>query len=348
MADELAWEFDEWELRAHEDKGKRPVQEHGTDSEEEEEQLHGGGSGGPSGSGGGEGSSGAGECASDAAGDPPQSPRHSEPGDMTCAICLGSIPLENLALVKGCDHMYCATCILHWALHREEPWCPQCKQPFDTLLTYRTLDGQLQDFPSEESVCLLKRARWFEEHLRFEDRGSASLIEESRMADHMAWQEYAADYDLAEDEEIEQYYFSSAAGRARVVLGNRRYGEGGFISGGRRQARPVVERKRSNKMGKAGEHAVVGAPTAQAARCATPNAGGGRKARPAPASSTGACGSSTPVSVAGAGAYSCSPVMGSGIYGSSPSGSGRRARRNARRAAMDAGMEAAASFGGRA
>lgn len=40
--------------------------------------------------------------------------------------------------------MYCATCILHWALHREEPWCPQCKQPFDTLLTYRTLDGQLQ------------------------------------------------------------------------------------------------------------------------------------------------------------------------------------------------------------
>ncbi len=175
MADELAWEFDEWELRAHEvgwlwcwawvferckpvrglsrdrqlplgeplplalplgqlprnaqqrptsapssegsarplvaphahpwlvfqqDKGKRPVQEHGTDSEEEEEQLHGGGSGGPSGSGGGEGSSGAGECASDAAGDPPQSPRHSEPGDMTCAICLGSIPLENLALVK--------------------------------------------------------------------------------------------------------------------------------------------------------------------------------------------------------------------------------------------------------
>lgn len=196
-------------------------------------------------------------------------------------------------------------------------------------------------------MCLLKRARWFEEHLRFEDRGSAALIEESRMADHMAWQvrgaasagllaeqpwttahkrrwqrgqlmeqsqpatqvaqqvvgagsqivesrmgpgtrprgwcrcgpfpgdglerrlphpaggtpsrgtcppptafclstevpsapsarlqEYAADYDLAEDEEIEQYYFSSAAGRARVVLGNRRYGEGGFISGGRRQ-----------------------------------------------------------------------------------------------------------------
>lgn len=39
-------------------------------------------------------------------------------------------------------------------------------------------------------------------------------------------QDYADDYDLAEDEEVESYYFSSAAGRARVVLGNRRYGEG--------------------------------------------------------------------------------------------------------------------------
>ena len=48
----------------------------------------------------------------------------------------------------------------------------------------------LQDFPAEESVCLLKRARWFEEHLRFVDAGgsSASLIEESRLADQMAWQ----------------------------------------------------------------------------------------------------------------------------------------------------------------
>lgn len=84
--------------------------------------------------------------------------------------------------------MYCATCILHWALHKEEPWCPQCKQPFAFLLTYRTLDGELQDFPSEEPVTLLKRAPWFEEHLRFSDKAAASLVEESRLADAMAWQ----------------------------------------------------------------------------------------------------------------------------------------------------------------
>lgn len=186
--------------------------------------------------------------------------------------------------------MYCATCILHWALHKEEPWCPQCKHPFTHLLTYRTLEGELQvgcaggrgrgiappahheghaasrrsvrscrlqlqracpgrpdrrggaaaqqtscrctrspripvatrlcplapamprtvgpahhpnrpsapflsfppmsiaapqDFPSKELVCMLKRAQWFQEHLRFEDR---QLLEETRHADAMAWQ----------------------------------------------------------------------------------------------------------------------------------------------------------------
>ena len=50
-----------------------------------------------------------------------------------------------------------------------------------------------QDFPSEESVCLLKRARWFEEHLRFTDRAAASLVEESRLADGLAWQVRAWD-----------------------------------------------------------------------------------------------------------------------------------------------------------
>ena len=69
---------------------------------------------------------------------------------------------------------------------------------------------------------------------------------------------------------------------------------GGFISGGRRQARPVVERKRSNKMGKSGEHAVVGQPGAAGPSFSTPNAGGGRKARPGSASSSGPASGSTP------------------------------------------------------
>lgn len=49
------------------------------------------------------------------------------------------------------------------------------------------------------------------------------------------WADMYEDYldaELEEDEEIESYYFSSAAGRARVVLGNRRWGEGGYMRAG--------------------------------------------------------------------------------------------------------------------
>ena len=61
-------------------------------------------------------------------------------------------------------------------------------------------------------------------------------------------QDWADDYELASDEEMEAYYFSSAAGRARVVIGNRRFGEGGYVSGGRRLARATnpVPRGRHN------------------------------------------------------------------------------------------------------
>ena len=39
--------------------------------------------------------------------------------------------------------------------------------------------------------------------------------------------------------QVEDFYFSSAAGRARIVLGNRRWGENGYVASGRQQARPV-------------------------------------------------------------------------------------------------------------
>ncbi len=57
-------------------------------------------------------------------------------------------------------------CILQWALYRDTPTCPQCKVPFNYLYTHKLLDGQLSDCPVEESVCLLKRATWFVEHIK--------------------------------------------------------------------------------------------------------------------------------------------------------------------------------------
>jgi hypothetical protein len=61
---------------------------------------------------------------------------------------------------------------LQWALCKE--WCPQCKHPFDYLLTHKQLDGTVTDFLTEESVVLLKRARWFEEYMRVRGHTAAA------------------------------------------------------------------------------------------------------------------------------------------------------------------------------
>ena len=45
-------------------------------------------------------------------------------------------------------------------------WCPQCKLPFSSMLTFRTLDGNLHDYPCKESIGLLKQAHWFQDHLK--------------------------------------------------------------------------------------------------------------------------------------------------------------------------------------
>ena len=59
---------------------------------------------------------------------------------------------------------FAVNCILMWAVCKET--CPQCKAPFNYLITYRQLDGTITDYPTEESVCLLKRARWFEDYVK--------------------------------------------------------------------------------------------------------------------------------------------------------------------------------------
>lgn len=78
----------------------------------------------------------------------------------------------------------------------------------------------------EESVCLLLRAKWFkpitvEEHV---DHGAYEEIE-----DYYQYEE--ADDDL--DDEV--YYGGSSSFR----IGNRRWGDNGYVRAGRQEARPV-------------------------------------------------------------------------------------------------------------
>ncbi|GLU18893.1 hypothetical protein SLE2022_351700 [Rubroshorea leprosula] len=140
-----------------------------------------------------------------------------------CAICLDKIVLQETALVKGCEHAYCVTCILRWAVYNQTPTCPQCKYPFEFLNVHRSLDGRIHDYMFEESVCLLLRATWFKPMV---------VVDHEEAYDDL---EDYYHYEDEEDEDEEVYYTNSSSLR----IGNRRWGDNGFVRAGRQEARPV-------------------------------------------------------------------------------------------------------------
>ncbi|KAI5001971.1 hypothetical protein ZWY2020_026621 [Hordeum vulgare] len=144
-----------------------------------------------------------------------------------CAICLDKIPLQETALVKGCDHAYCVTCILRWASYKQTPVCPQCKHPFEFLSVHRSLDGCLHDYMFDESVCLLLRATWFKP-LVVEAHDEAQEEED-------IYRSYQ--YDDGDEDDLYEEYISRSPS---IRIGNRRWGDNGYVRGGRREARPVV------------------------------------------------------------------------------------------------------------
>eukprot|EP00475_Leptophrys_vorax_P026081 TRINITY_DN3656_c0_g1_i1.p1 TRINITY_DN3656_c0_g1~~TRINITY_DN3656_c0_g1_i1.p1 ORF type:complete len:233 (-),score=2.65 TRINITY_DN3656_c0_g1_i1:219-917(-) len=142
-----------------------------------------------------------------------------------CAICHEGIVLQELGFVKGCEHTYCINCILQWASYKSYPWCPQCRLPFDSLYLYKQLDGSVCDFMVEETVCLLLRAPWYKP-VEFE----FSTIEAEPPIDV----EYY-------EEDDEDYY------RNTLRIGNRRWGENGYVRHGRMEARPAAATRASHR-----------------------------------------------------------------------------------------------------
>ncbi|KAL4285361.1 hypothetical protein GQ457_16G007050 [Hibiscus cannabinus] len=149
--------------------------------------------------------------------------------DGICAICLDKIVLQETALVKGCEHAYCVTCILRWATYSKMPTCPQCKLPFEFLNVHRSLDGRINDYMFEESVCLLLRAAWFKP-LNVEECEETSYD----------FEDYYYHYpDEDDDDEDEVYYNMNFNSAPSLRIGNRRWGDNGYVRSGRQEARPV-------------------------------------------------------------------------------------------------------------
>ncbi|CAN1170444.1 hypothetical protein LINPERHAP2_LOCUS29003 [Linum perenne] len=148
-----------------------------------------------------------------------------------CAICLDKIVLEETSLIKGCEHAYCVTCILRWAMYSKNQNCPQCKHPFESLHVHRSLDGSIHDYMFEESVCLLLRASWFQP-LVVE---TPSTVYDDPDEFFPYEYEYGYGYEDEEDDLDDAYYSSSSV----IRIGNRRWGDNGYVRAGRQEARPV-------------------------------------------------------------------------------------------------------------
>ncbi|KAI3905613.1 hypothetical protein MKX01_036522 [Papaver californicum] len=148
-----------------------------------------------------------------------------------CSICMDNIVLQETALIKGCEHAYCVTCILRWASYTKDPCCPQCKQSFEFLLLHRSIDGSIYDYMFEESICLLLRAPWFKP-LEVDSHG------EEAHEQHVDIYDYEIEYD---DDEDDDEYLETMRVRSSSSLriGNRMWGDNGFVRGGRVEARPV-------------------------------------------------------------------------------------------------------------
>ncbi|XP_042446744.1 uncharacterized protein LOC122031706 isoform X2 [Zingiber officinale] len=91
----------------------------------------------------------------------------------------------------------------------------------------------IQDYMFEESVCLLLRAHWFvpsivnTPEVEPQEEGY-DLLEE--------FLQNEVNQELDDIELDESYYIS----RASIRIGNRRWGGNGYVSTGRKEARPVV------------------------------------------------------------------------------------------------------------
>lgn len=82
----------------------------------------------------------------------------------------------------------------------------------------------------EESVCLLLRASWFKP-LSVEEQ----VEHEDAYEDLEDYYHYQYQYEDEDDEMDEAYYGGSSSFR----IGNRRWGDNGYVRAGRQEARPV-------------------------------------------------------------------------------------------------------------
>eukprot|EP00210_Caulerpa_lentillifera_P002570 g2465.t1 len=150
------------------------------------------------------------------------------PKECFCPICLQDVDKNSIATIPSCGHSYCVYCIVQWAEEKLEPTCPQCKKKFDSLFLYRKLDGSISSESIQESICLIQRAHWFITH-----KSRVAMVNQFDPG-HVEDEDWDDDYFTGNEiDDVEDFYFSNAAGSARIVLSNRKFGKNGYVRSGR-------------------------------------------------------------------------------------------------------------------
>lgn len=84
--------------------------------------------------------------------------------------------------------------------------------------------SSIHDYMFEESVCLLLRASWFQ---------PLAVVEREEVVGEEIEEYY---YYEDEEEDLDDVYLGSSSS---LRIGNRRWGDNGFVRAGRQEARPV-------------------------------------------------------------------------------------------------------------
>lgn len=94
----------------------------------------------------------------------------------------------------------------------------------------------IHDYMFEESVCLLLRASWFNP-LHVE---SHELLDDHVLENFYPYNDYEEE---EEDEDLDEVYLGRSS-NINIRIGNRRWGNSGFVRAGKQEARPVHQQPR--------------------------------------------------------------------------------------------------------
>lgn len=192
-------------------------------------------------------------------------------GRFLCTICVDEpdSPLEQARLPE-CSHTFCLPCLASWSVIRQ--LCPNCKAPFQTVLSRRALDGSAVqgpvdacgEYPQHElPISALRDAPWlplheihspqhdieasFELPPRYSSWSAGGFSSSSAMDYHLTEASPAPYYahEDFEDELEDRFWQEEEQAHQRLMrtsrsISNRRYGHGGYLASGRMRATPCL------------------------------------------------------------------------------------------------------------